>query len=176
MIGITEYQIRDWEKEFNIQVPRTAGGHRRYTQENIEIFTKVKEKMEVNGWGIPDVRDWLNGAATPKVIQDLEVRTTVEKKITNLQEEVEDMKEIIKKQNELLRTLTEQQAMLPRQITNQIMQDYQDKLADGAFDDILKIQQTRMRRIESSGSEEAAVTKEVKKVNWFSKLFKHGAK
>lgn len=86
LTGLTPDLLRVYEKEFNIQVFRTNGGHRRYSQENLELFIKIKEKIQQNGWLYDDVRRWLNGEATPKVLEDHQVKTNLEKKFDQVSE------------------------------------------------------------------------------------------
>jgi DNA-binding transcriptional MerR regulator len=155
MTGISDDQLRTWESEFNIQVPRTAGGHRRYTPENIELFTKIRDKIHENGWGISDIRDWLNGETTPKVLQDIEIRTNVEKKLEEMSAEMKDLKEVIKEQNELLQKIYNRNIELESKSVQQLS-------PPAAIED------------DSVATEEKKepITQEVKKVNWFAKMFK----
>lgn len=65
------------------------GGHRRYSQENLELFIKINEKIQQNGWLYDDVRRWLNGEATPKVLEDYQTKTNLEKKFDQISENQE---------------------------------------------------------------------------------------
>lgn len=45
-LGMTPDLLKVWSNEFNIQTERSPGGHRRYSKENIEELTAIKEKYK----------------------------------------------------------------------------------------------------------------------------------
>lgn len=90
LTGLTSDLLRVYEKEFNIEVFRTNGGHRRYSQENLELFIKIKDKIQQNGWLYDDVRRWLNGEVTTKVLEDHQVKTNLEKKFDQVSEKQDE--------------------------------------------------------------------------------------
>lgn len=60
-LGITPDLLKVWSNEFNIQIERIQGGHRRYSKENIEELKGIKEKIHVQKWTYDQVRAWRNG-------------------------------------------------------------------------------------------------------------------
>lgn len=99
--GISKDTIRNWTKDFNIQLERTPGGHRRFSEENIQVLKAIEEKKDVNGWSMKQIGAWLNGELTPEVIAGTEVKTNLEKKFENLQE-------VVMNQNQLLEAIGKQ--------------------------------------------------------------------
>ena len=67
---IPTYVIRYWEKEFSILKPlRTSSGHRRYTQQHIDILLKIKELLWEKKFTISGAKQFLNEEKKQKVIQ-----------------------------------------------------------------------------------------------------------
>lgn len=60
-LGITPDLLKVWSNEFNIQIERSQGGHRRHSKENIEELKGIKEKIHVQKWTYDQVRAWRNG-------------------------------------------------------------------------------------------------------------------
>jgi len=60
-LRITPDLLKVWSNEFNIQLERSQGGHRRYSKENIEELKAIKEKIHVQKWTYDQVRAWRNG-------------------------------------------------------------------------------------------------------------------
>ncbi|MGG0257371.1 MerR family transcriptional regulator [Bacillus toyonensis] len=61
LLGITPDLLKVWSNEFNIQIERSQGGHRRYSKVNIEELIAIKEKIQVQKWSYDQVRVWRNG-------------------------------------------------------------------------------------------------------------------
>ncbi|AUB67084.1 mercury resistance protein (plasmid) [Bacillus cereus] len=60
-LGITPDLLKVWSNEFNVQIERSQGGHRRYSKENIEELKSIKEKIHIQKWTYDQVRAWRNG-------------------------------------------------------------------------------------------------------------------
>lgn len=60
-LEMTPDLLKLWSNEFNIQTERSPGGHRRYSKENIEELTAIKEKIQLQKWAYDQVRAWRNG-------------------------------------------------------------------------------------------------------------------
>ncbi|WP_310877697.1 MerR family transcriptional regulator [Priestia megaterium] len=46
LTGLSVDLIRLYEKEFNLQIQRTEGGHRRYNKQNIDLLTEIKKEFK----------------------------------------------------------------------------------------------------------------------------------
>ncbi|MGR9527766.1 MerR family transcriptional regulator (plasmid) [Priestia megaterium] len=44
LTGLSIDLVRLYEKEFNLQIQRTEGGHRRYTKQNIDLLIEIKKR------------------------------------------------------------------------------------------------------------------------------------
>jgi DNA-binding transcriptional MerR regulator len=88
MTGFSEHAIRKYLKEFNIQLEKTEGGHRRFTPETIEKLRIVGEKKEL-GWSVKQIAAFFSGEVTSEMLKrDTELKTNLEKKIENLEEKL----------------------------------------------------------------------------------------
>ena len=83
-LGITPDLLKVWSNEFNIQTERSQGGHRRYSKENIEELTAIKEKIQVQKWSYDQVRAWRNGELDLFVSK--EEKSELEKKLDEVLE------------------------------------------------------------------------------------------
>ena len=120
--GLTEHTIRNWCREFNIQLEKTGGGHRRFTDENIQLLKSIEEKKEVNGWSMKQIGSWLNGELTPEVIASTEVKTNLEKEFQDFKkvvsEKTDNLAEVISQQTQIILALTkklDEQAQVHKQ-------------------------------------------------------------
>lgn len=52
IVGVKRFVLRFWEKEFNVNSPRTSGGQRFYGHDDIEHFKKIKELLYDKGFTI----------------------------------------------------------------------------------------------------------------------------
>lgn len=87
--GLSEQAVRIYEKEFNIQVDRTQGGHRRYTRENINLLLAIKEKIEVNKYSHKQVRQWINGD-TIELDKDPQIKSDLHKRLDDFEQRMLD--------------------------------------------------------------------------------------
>lgn len=81
---ITPDLLKVWSNEFNIQMERSQGGHRRYSKENIEELKAIKEKIQVQKWSYDQVRAWRNGELDSFVSK--EEKSELEKKLNEVLE------------------------------------------------------------------------------------------
>ncbi|HDR7220621.1 TPA: MerR family transcriptional regulator [Bacillus cereus] len=114
--GLSSDLLRTYEKEFNLQINRTQGGHRRYTEEDINQLVTIKKKIQDLNWSYKQVRSWLNGEDTSPALRDHEVVSNLEKKIEVLTEKldqsltfqatmVQKMMELQTENNEMRKTM-----------------------------------------------------------------------
>ncbi|SED17953.1 MerR family transcriptional regulator [Paenibacillus sp. GP183] len=82
--GLSDDLIRLYEKNFNIQVSRTNGGHRRYSKENVELLNAIKKKIQEQNWSYDQVSGWLNGEVVP--FEEQKIHSNLEKKVDDMQE------------------------------------------------------------------------------------------
>lgn len=89
--GLSNDLLRLYEKEFNLQVARTKGGHRRYTKQNIELLLSIKQKIQDQRWSYKQVSAWINGNVEP-LIENQEVVSTIEKQMDAMQKEMAELR------------------------------------------------------------------------------------
>jgi DNA-binding transcriptional MerR regulator len=127
--GLSEHTIRTWQREFNIQIDKTDGGHRRFTEKDIQLFKSIDEKKKANGWSTKQIRNWLNGELTPEIIQDTQVKTNLEKDIQEFKQEItdefKDLKDVVLQQSQIIMALTQKL-------------DEKDKNQDKLIEDVIK--------------------------------------
>jgi DNA-binding transcriptional MerR regulator len=60
-LKIPKHTLRFWEREFEgiILPPRTKGGQRRYTPENVAVIEEIKRRRQ-KGMSLPEIRNELN--------------------------------------------------------------------------------------------------------------------
>lgn len=80
LTGLSNDLLRVYEEEFNLQINRTNGGHRRYTEDDINKFISIKKKIQEQNWSYKKVRSWLNGDELPVALEEHQVKTNLEKK------------------------------------------------------------------------------------------------
>ena len=57
IIGVRDYTLRYWEKEFKQLKPKRSGGGRRlYTPDDLELLKRIKTMLYVNGMTIEGVK------------------------------------------------------------------------------------------------------------------------
>lgn len=88
--GLSEHSIRNWCRDFNIQLTKTEGGQRKFTEDNIKVLKAIQERKEVNGWSMKQISAWLNGELTPEVLASAEFKSNLEKKFESLEESISD--------------------------------------------------------------------------------------
>lgn len=91
--GLSNDLIRLYEKEFDLVIPRTSGGHRRYNKENVEEIIKIKKMVQEQKLSYKEIRNIRAGlipaapetsaaAATPDELKEL--REAVERMEDNM--------------------------------------------------------------------------------------------
>ena len=88
LTGLSVDLIRLYEKEFNLQIQRTEGGHRRYNKQNIDLLTEIKKRIQEQNWSYKMINQWLQGEIVPEAV---EVQSTLEKKVESLEEKVQEL-------------------------------------------------------------------------------------
>nr|WP_012263693.1 MerR family transcriptional regulator [Bacillus thuringiensis]ABY68478.1 putative transcriptional regulator [Bacillus thuringiensis] len=84
-LGMTPDLLKVWSNEFNIQTERSPGGHRRYSKENIEELTAIKEKIQLQKWVLLiRFEHWRNGELDSFVSK--EEKSELEKKLDEVLE------------------------------------------------------------------------------------------
>jgi len=51
-VGVERFVIRFWEKEFGLESERTTGGQRFYSNEDLSLFTHIKQLLYEKGFTI----------------------------------------------------------------------------------------------------------------------------
>lgn len=86
--------LRIYEKEFNLNIKRTKGNHRRYLQEDINKFITIKKMIQDQNLSYKQVRAWLNGEDIRPALQDHKV--------------VSDLEKMMIEQNQMMKVLSKQ--------------------------------------------------------------------
>ena len=94
IVGLSEHTIRNYTKEFNIQLEKTDGGHRRFTEESIKQLNTVKKLKEEHGYSIKQIRAFLNGETLEVMLDNPDTRTSLEKKVEELTEKVDNLVQV----------------------------------------------------------------------------------
>lgn len=166
LTGLSEDQIRDYTDDFNMQIHRTKGGHRRFDKENIETLLTIKKKLTEEMWSYDQTRRWFNGDADP-ILHEKNFQTELEKKIDVLLEGrkrddefqkilVQKLEEQAKHYERLIQGLQEEHQ---KEIDDQRI-FFENKLLENSSDVVHKI---RALQLESP--------KETENTSLFSKLF-----
>ncbi len=105
-IGVERFVIRFWEKEFGLNSERTSGGQRFYSNEDLDLFTQIKQLLYENGFTISGAKKQLSTKSKPvmetkKSHKDLLAQKTnwEPDKLVN---EIGSLKKQLKKLSELL--------------------------------------------------------------------------
>ncbi|MGR6012365.1 MerR family transcriptional regulator [Bacillus paranthracis] len=109
--------LRLYEKEFNLDIKRTKGNHRRYTEEDINKFVTIKKMIQDQNLSYKQVRSYLNGEDIRPALQDHKV-------VSNLEKMMEEQKEMIQD----LSTKLEQSITLQLAMAAQMQELKEDKL------------------------------------------------
>lgn len=60
-VGVEQFVIRFWEKEFDLTCKRSQGGQRFYTSTDVERFKKIRELLYEKKFTIEGARSVLSG-------------------------------------------------------------------------------------------------------------------
>ncbi|MED4014374.1 MerR family transcriptional regulator, partial [Priestia aryabhattai] len=125
LTGLSVDLIRLYEKEFNLQIQRTEGGHRRYNKQNIDLLTEIKKRIQEQNWSYKMINQWLQGEIVPETV---EVQSNLEKKVQSLEEKVQELLNRSEKDEQfqlaLIQRLDEQGSLI-KKLTEKL--DHQDK-------------------------------------------------
>ncbi|MFE3982719.1 MULTISPECIES: MerR family transcriptional regulator [unclassified Priestia] len=125
LTGLSIDLIRLYEKEFNLQIQRTEGGHRRYTKNNIDLLIEIKKRIQEQNWSYKMVNQWLQGEV---ITEAVDIQSNLEKKIDSLENKVQELLDRSEKDEQfqlaLIQRLDEQGTLI-KQLTDKL--DSQDK-------------------------------------------------
>ena len=155
LTGFSEHAIRKYLKDFNIQVEKTEGGHRRFSPESIDKLKIVDEKKKL-GWSVKQIGQFFNGEITSEMLNsDKELKTNIEKRLDS-QEEKMDM--LIQMNGVLMKKLDEQNELHRRQLKEQ-EQQILDRIEERWLDPIER-RTMEMSNLLAAGLEERKQQKE----------------
>ncbi|MEB2294633.1 MerR family transcriptional regulator [Priestia megaterium] len=124
--------IRLYEKEFNLQIQRTEGGHRRYTKNNIDLLIEIKRRIQEQNWSYKMVNQWLQGEV---ITEAVDIQSNLEKKIDSLENKVQELLDRSEKDEQfqlaLIQRLDEQGTLI-KQLTDKL--DSQDRYIENNLD------------------------------------------
>ncbi|MCM3197171.1 MerR family transcriptional regulator [Priestia megaterium] len=125
LTGLSIDLIRLYEKEFNLQIQRTEGGHRRYNKKNIDLLIEIKKRIQEQNWSYKMINQWLHGEILTETV---EIQSNLEKKVDSLEEKVQELLNYSEKDEQFQLALIQrldEQGRLIKQLTEKL--DYQDK-------------------------------------------------
>lgn len=88
LTGLSIDLVRLYEKEFNLQIQRTEGGHRRYNKQNIDLLIEIRKRIQEQNWSYKMINQWLQGEIIPEAV---DVQSKLEKKVDSLEEKIQDL-------------------------------------------------------------------------------------
>ncbi len=89
MVGVEEYVLRYWEKEFPQLKVRRYNGRRRYTKKDIERILLIKRLLYEEGFTIKGAKQKLNDiikSSDPETVEDYR------ELLREIKEEIEELK------------------------------------------------------------------------------------
>lgn len=95
--GLSNDLLRIYEKEFNLQIKRTGGGHRRYTESDINQLVTIKKMIQEQNLSYKQVRSWMNGEDITPSLQDHKISSNVQKELQEHKEMIRDLGEKLDK-------------------------------------------------------------------------------
>jgi len=105
-LKLERFVIRFWEKEFNIKSTRSPGGQRFYTQEDVDLFTKIRTLLYEEGFTIAGAKKHLSNKSSKSTRVIASKRMTMEdfseKSTEKLQKEILNLRQQLMKLKELL--------------------------------------------------------------------------
>ncbi|GAB1810625.1 MerR family transcriptional regulator [Priestia megaterium] len=131
LTGLSIDLIRLYEKEFNLQIQRTEGGHRRYSKNNIDLLIEIKKRIQEQNWSYKMVNQWLQGEV---ITEAVDIQSNLEKKVDSLENKVQELLDRSEKdeqfqlaliqrldeQGKLIKCLTEKLGHYDRYIENNL--------------------------------------------------------
>ena len=125
LTGLSIDLIRLYEKEFNLQIQRTEGGHRRYNKRNIDLLIEIKKRIQEQNWSYKMVNQWLQGEV---ITESVDIQSNLEKKVDSLENKVQELLDRSEKDEQfqlaLIQRLDEQGTLI-KHLTEKL--DYQDQ-------------------------------------------------
>lgn len=125
LTGLSIDLIRLYEKEFNLQIQRTEGGHRRYNKQNIDLLIEIKKRIQEQNWSYKMINQWLHGEILAETV---EVQSNLEKKVESLEKKVQELLYRSEKDEQFQLALIQrldEQGKLIKYLTEKL--DHQDK-------------------------------------------------
>jgi DNA-binding transcriptional MerR regulator len=125
LTGLSIDLIRLYEKEFNLQIQRTEGGHRRYNKRNIDLLIEIKKRIQEQNWSYKMVNQWLQGEV---ITEAVDVQSNLEKKVDSLENKVQELLDRSEKDDQFQLALIQrldEQGKLIKHLTEKL--DYQDQ-------------------------------------------------
>ena len=63
LTGVEAHVLRFWEEELKLEIPRNEQGHRYYTEDDIDVFERIKN-MKLQGYPLKNIKDSLEQRET----------------------------------------------------------------------------------------------------------------
>ncbi|MEI4618225.1 MerR family transcriptional regulator [Bacillus cereus] len=91
LTGVSNDLLRVYEKEFSLNISRTPGGHRRYSEEDIKSIISIRKKIQEQNWSYKQVRAWRNGEDINPILQEQQITSNLEKMMFEQKELIQDL-------------------------------------------------------------------------------------
>lgn len=105
-LKLERFVVRFWEKEFGIKSTRSVGGQRFYTQDDVDLFIKIKRLLYEEGFTIAGAKKYLLDKTIKNTTVIASKRTHMDEfndtSTEKLQKEISHLKKQLLKLKELL--------------------------------------------------------------------------
>ncbi|MBY0214774.1 MULTISPECIES: MerR family transcriptional regulator [Priestia] len=102
ILGWSQSNVRKYMKYMNLQGSRTEGGHRRFSQQDLNDLLEAKRLKEENDYSLKMIQAHFNKELTNEMIEKNEsLKSFLEESVEELQDQVEGNAEKIKSMAEL---------------------------------------------------------------------------
>ncbi|OGF68125.1 MAG: hypothetical protein A2Y62_15670 [Candidatus Fischerbacteria bacterium RBG_13_37_8] len=118
LVGLPSSTLRYYEKEFSfyLNIPKSVGGHRRYSNEHIQKFLYLKKLIHEQGYSIKEVKNKVLADEDPKRFRqeiDLLLKCTSELAEENLRIR-KNIEELYKRINDIDEKFTKSKGFIKR--------------------------------------------------------------
>ncbi len=101
-VGVERFVIRFWEKEFGLESERTTGGQRFYSNEDLSLFTQIKQLLYDKGFTINGAKKQLGTASKHHTTQKDQLAHKTDWDPDELATQIGSLKQQLKKLREML--------------------------------------------------------------------------
>ena len=107
LVGVKDYVLRYWEKQFSQLHPTKKGSHRCYLKKDIEIAREIRRLLYGEGYSIVGAKNYLSAKDLPQQQSDVEDSQDQQVNFFNL-----SSKEVIRELETIVKELRDIQSFL----------------------------------------------------------------